>query len=86
MVGGMKVKFIAKHIKFVETEIEYGRPVYEIRNNKTNGILGQVGWYPAWKQYVAHFEEMSVWSHDCLEDVRQFILKEKSDGAVQQEG
>ncbi len=63
-----------KFIEFVKGEEEFGRPTYSIRNLKSGAELGQVGWYPPWNRYAVHFEDMSVWSDDCLADVREFLV------------
>ena len=71
----MKPKFI----HFVEGELAFGYPAYSIRNNKSGAELGQIGWYPAWRQYAAHFEDNTVWSQDCLADVRAFIQEKNAE-------
>ena len=48
--------------------------IFLIRNKRAGDILGKIEWYPRWRQYVVEFEEGTVWSQDCLADVRAFIL------------
>lgn len=69
-MGGCTVttKMRFKHIRFDEAGL-----LYSIRNNRSGGALGVVFWYAPWKQWCARFDENTVWSQDCLEDVRTFI-------------
>lgn len=50
-----------------------GHPVYSIDNNRSGQSLGNVLYYAPWKRWVARFDDDSVWSDDCLADVRDFI-------------
>lgn len=72
----IKTRF--KHIHFVKQEMLTVPPGqkagYIIRNNSTNNEMGVVEWYPRWRQWVAAFEDSHIWSHDCLADVREFIV------------
>jgi hypothetical protein len=65
-----------KYIHFVEIGTAHKRPGYSCRNNRTNGTLGLVDWYPPWRQYT-----FTVWSDDivfnkeCLENIADFLGK-----------
>jgi len=65
---------MAQYIQFITVEPAFGHPSFSIRNKRSGTELGQIGWYPAWKQFTVHFNEMTIWSEDCLADVREFIL------------
>jgi hypothetical protein len=69
---------MAKYIAFVEV-MPHPNGVWAIANKRSGDFIGRVEWYPPWKRYVAIFSEGSVWSHDCLKDVSDFILS-KSGG------
>ena len=62
--------------KFIEFDevMPHPKGIFLIRNKRSDDIIGKIEWYPRWRQYVASFEEFSVWSEDCLRDVRQFML------------
>lgn len=65
---------MAKYIRFQKTDQEYeGKPVYEIVNKRSGACIGQVFWYKPWRRWCARFKENSVWSEDCLNDVRFFM-------------
>ena len=64
---------MAKFIEFDEV-MPHPKGIFLIRNKRAKDILGKIEWYPRWRQYVVEFEEGTVWSQDCLADVRAFIL------------
>lgn len=41
-----------------------------------NTNLGKIIWSGRWRQYVftPNIELETIWSHDCLEDLRNFII------------
>jgi hypothetical protein len=59
-----------------------GKPVYHITNNKSNGFLGWILWYPAWKQFVfTAVSDNVVFNNSCLRDVFDFMENHaKSEG------
>lgn len=66
---------MAKYIKFeAQNRVHDGMPVFSIINKHHGDVIGEIFWYKDWKQMVARFKEDSIWSEDCLEDVRLFIL------------
>ncbi len=48
-----------------------------IRNKRSGAVLGSVGWYGSWRQYV--FEPQShadlAFSADCLDDISGFLKR-----------
>ncbi|MCK4245312.1 MAG: hypothetical protein KAX20_06780 [Candidatus Omnitrophica bacterium] len=42
-------------------------------NNKSQGELGVVKWYPAWRQYCYFPTTQAVYSKGCLDDIGDFI-------------
>lgn len=68
---------MAKFIRFdKEPEDHEGKPVFSIVNKRAGDPLGQVFWYGPWRQWCCRFSEDSVWSQDCLADVREFIQQQ----------
>ncbi len=74
---------MAKYIRFDREDDDYcHRPCYRIVNIASNQPLGQIGWYPAWRQYTAFFYEGAVWSHDCLADVQAALITLNEGGVL----
>lgn len=70
----MKIKY--KHIHFdkdFEQICSLDTPTYICRNNKTNGILGMVVYYPPWKKYEFIGEEGAGFDISCLYDIIDFM-------------
>ena len=67
---------MAKFIRFEkDNSQQFGdREVYAIVNKRSGMPIGNIFWYQPWQQWAARFDEDSVWSQDCLADVREFIL------------
>lgn len=65
-----------KYIKLVRIAGEEfnGKPLYGVWNKKSNDEIAQLFWYAPWRQWCARFIQDSVWSQDCLEDVRTYLL------------
>jgi len=67
---------VAKYIRFeIDPEglTHEGKPIYWIVNKRGKDTIGQIFWYPTWGLWAARFKKDSVWSEDCLADVREFI-------------
>ena len=69
----MKTKY--KYIHFADSyETHEGKPIWYCHNNRSGDILGQVFYYPLWKQYCFSAEDdMCVFSADCLADIQHFL-------------
>ena len=50
-----------------------GMPLYVILNRRTGVLLGDITWYPGWKQYVFGSLAASDWSSDCLANIIEFL-------------
>lgn len=75
----MKTEY--KHIEFSKmTHERHKRPWFLILNKKSGDELGQVEYYPTWRQYVfmPYKEWDCVFSASCLADIQEFLgaLKE----------
>lgn len=42
-------------------------------NNKSGAVLGEVAWYPAWRQYIYEPYVDTVYSVGCLNDIAAFL-------------
>lgn len=45
-----------------------------------NDVLAVLRYYPPWRQWVLVPEPDTVWSHDCLEAVRQELVRRNAKG------
>jgi hypothetical protein len=47
--------------------------VWLVMSKSQDARLGRIAWDGKWRQYVFEPDMGTIWSHDCLEDVRQFL-------------
>ena len=66
-----------KFIEFIPGNPIDGKPAWKVCNKKSGTMIAAVLWYPTWRMYVAQFDPDSIWSEDCLKDVREFMLSLK---------
>lgn len=62
--------------KFIHFEIKgesSKTPVFSCRTNQGDDEIGEVRWYPVWRQYVFFPMSRSVYSAGCLRDIAGFI-------------
>ena len=72
----MKTKYKYIHFKKMEETLpdKNGRWIYNIINNNSKTILGDVFYYYKWKQYVfTQAEENMIFNKSCLLDIIDFI-------------
>lgn len=69
----------SKFMNFVIKQLE-GRktPIVEVQNKSGNYKLGDIKWYPAWRQYCFMPVFDTVYSKGCLEDINKVIEELKS--------
>ena len=58
-----------------KAETHDSKPLYLVLNRKSNDELGVIFWYKAWRMWVLQSRGDTVWSTDCLADVRDAIAK-----------
>ena len=68
----MKTEY--KYIHFVKIVDKPKTSVWSCRNNATRGVLGEVRWYPGWRQYCYFPTTQAVYSAGCLADIQDFII------------
>jgi len=66
-----------KHIKFVLARSSVVSSTWYCLT-KDGDDLGEVFWYPSWKQYCFYPDEGTVFSADYLADIQDFIGRAKS--------
>jgi len=59
-----------------ETKTTY---CWSCKNNKNGAQLGEVRWYPQWRQWCYFPTIEAVYSADCLKDIQDFIGQLKGD-------
>lgn len=62
-----------QYIHFVKVAEKPKTAVYHCLNNSTDDKLGEVYWYPAWRQYCYFPSAYAVYSAGCLKDIQDFI-------------
>jgi hypothetical protein len=65
-----------KYIRMEEGEKLYRRkPVYDIFNKETGGILGDIRWDTPLKRYVFRSYNNIIWAEHCLNDVIVYLSR-----------
>jgi hypothetical protein len=70
-MDSMKTEY--RYIRFVKIGDKPKTSVWSCRNIRSNAELGQVRWYPAWRQYCYFPTAQAVYSVGCLMDINDFI-------------
>ena len=63
---------ISKYLRIVSDEAVHDE-CGVVANN--NAVLGVLKYYRPWKQWVMIPEVGTIWSHDCLDAIRQEIVR-----------
>lgn len=69
----MKTKY--KYIHFVKVTDKRKTTVWSCRNNRSEEELGEVRWYPGWRQYCYMPTAKGIYSVSCFEDICHFIAQ-----------
>lgn len=64
------------HIEKDSKGLYDGKPLYEIKNNKTSTVIGIIFYYKGWKQYVFNAKPSCVFNVGCMKDIIDFIDNE----------
>lgn len=67
------IKTQYQYIEFVELIATGKTRKYCCKNRSSGGILGEVKWYGAWRQYCYFPTAQAVYSTGCLKDICDFI-------------
>lgn len=69
---------MSKHLVFREV-VDFANQrktnIYSIQSKFDNTVLGEVRWHGRWRQYCFFPRDDCVWSHDCLQDLHDFIIE-----------
>ena len=66
---------VAKFIEFEnDGETVYGKPEYLVKSKSGGNVLARLVWYPRWRQWVCEPAPNTIWSQDCLADMREYML------------
>lgn len=63
-----------KYITMIKSEDKPKTSVFEVYT-KHKDILGEIKWFPQWRQYCFFPEDDCVFSKGCMADINQFIEK-----------
>ena len=69
------MKTLYKYISFKLIEQKPKTQVYLCLNNKSQGELGLIKWYPSWRQYCYFPTVQAVYSSGCLNDIDDFLMQ-----------
>ena len=64
--------------KWIRFEYLYSKPkteVWAVVSKSSHEILGQIRWYPCWRQYVFFPEADTLYSNGCMEVILNFITR-----------
>lgn len=69
-----------KYIEFNLIEKKPKTNVYAV-NKRDGEQIGMIFWYGAWRQYVFNPLPDTIWSHDCIDEIKNFLryLKREHD-------
>ena len=70
----MKTKYI--EFIFRERSASGKTSIWEVVSNSSGCGLGLVKWNGAWRQYTLHPYQATMWNHQCLADIREFLINE----------
>ena len=66
---------VAKYIEFEnDGETVYGKPEYLCKSKSGGNVLARIVWYPRWRQWVCEPAPNTIWSQDCLADMREYMV------------
>ena len=64
-----------KYIEFEnDGEFVNGKPEYLVKSKSSGNVLARLCWYPRWRQWVCEPAPNTIWSQDCLADMREYML------------
>lgn len=61
-----------KYITMIKTEDKPKTSVFEVFS-KHDDLLGEIKWFPNWRQYCFFPEDGCVFSKGCMVDINDFI-------------
>ena len=69
---------VAKYIRFEKEPSQFAELIggegYSVINKRSDGLIARIEWHKPWRKWVVCFDANSIWSEDCLQDIREFIL------------
>lgn len=67
----------SRYLEFIHTENKPKTKVWEVQSKEHGFNIGQVRYYPAWRQYSFFPYEGTIYSRECLNDIIKFIEQEE---------
>ena len=66
---------MSRYIDFVVVDEKPKTKVWGLFAKKDYDVIGQIRWYPPWRQYCLFPSDDVVFSAGCLSDIVEFIAK-----------
>ncbi len=69
---------MSKYIEFVfrDGSVSGKTRIWEILSISSGCGLGLIKWNGSWRQYTLHPYEGTMWNHQCLAEVSEFLIGE----------
>lgn len=63
-----------KYIEFEDDgETVNGKPEYLVKSKTDGKVLARLCWYARWGKWVCEPAPNTIWSEDCLADMREYM-------------
>lgn len=62
-----------KYITMIKTEDKPKTSVFDVYTKNGDVVLGEIKWFPNWRQYCFFPEDDCVFSKGCMNDINNFI-------------
>lgn len=69
----MKTQYEYIHFSLHKRKKGAKTDVWDILNNNSNDVLGEIRWYGAWRQYCFYSMGSCIFNKGCLSDIQEFI-------------
>lgn len=58
---------------------------WEVRNKRTNDLLGEVRWYAPWRKYCFYVHQRSVFDDKCMQEIASFMTRQMAKRRAQKQ-
>ena len=63
------------YLIFLESEKLPKTSIYTVLTKGSRENIGEVKWYPQWREYCFFPESKTVWSRGCLDEIHEFMKR-----------
>ena len=64
---------MSKYLEFTQVPFNGKTQKFLVHSKSQSMDLGEIKWHSAWRQYCFYPDENTLWSHDCLKDIQDFL-------------